>query len=61
MSSLNSFFKNFNARFRIHFEESFIRPLENVELQRSLKKYAMLGLPGCTGCTGSMDATFVPQ
>ena len=57
MSSLNSFFKNFNARFRIHFEESFIRPLENVELQRSMKTYAMLGL---SGCTGSMDATFVP-
>ena len=57
MSSLNSFFKKFNARFRIHFEESFIRPLENVELQRSMKTYAMLGLPGCIG---SMDATFVP-
>ena len=52
----NKFFKDFNERFRHHYEKQFIRPQTDEEFAKSSIVYARLGLPGCVG---SVDATFV--
>jgi len=51
------FSKKFTKAFRREFAPLYIKNLENEKMLRSMKIYAMIGLPGCVG---SIDNTFVP-
>ena len=53
-STINTIFKTFIAGVVKHIYPSFIKPPEGALLQKVLKEFELIGLPGCVG---SMDCT----